>query len=117
MKPTYQLLSRRSVDSSQNGPVQIFELSMLIGTNKITNLLTNWSNLYLEVSGPLHPYQLNWRNMDLEGTTPENPVTISENQKDGESANTQAPNQDGEEPDDRNYTAPVLLVRDGCYRK
>lgn len=55
--------------------------------------------------------------MDLEGTTPENPVTISENQEDGESDNTQAPNQDEEGPDDRNYTAPVLLVRDGCYRK
>lgn len=45
MKPTYQLLSRRSVDSSQNGLVQMFELSMHNGTNEITNLPTNWSNL------------------------------------------------------------------------
>ncbi|KAF4425490.1 hypothetical protein CFRS1_v000041 [Colletotrichum fructicola] len=42
---------------------------------------------------------------------------ISEDHDDAESANTQAPNQDEERRDDNDYTALVLLVRDGCYGK
>ncbi|KAF4883576.1 hypothetical protein CGCFRS4_v013465 [Colletotrichum fructicola] len=55
--------------------------------------------------------------MNLEGITWENPVMISEDHDDAESANTQAPNQDEERRDDNDYTALVLLVRDGCYGK
>ncbi|KAH0441170.1 hypothetical protein CcaCcLH18_02080 [Colletotrichum camelliae] len=111
----YELLTL--IDVNQRGPVQRFELSMHIGTYNIANIPTNWDNLWLEVSGPLHPYQLTWRNMDLEGITPSNPIEIREHLDDAESASTESPNQAEETPHDKNFTAPVLLVRDGCYRK
>lgn len=78
----------------------------------------------MDVSGAVHPYELTWKNIDMEGGTSQNPVTINDDSDDNESAtseasNTQSPNKSKGKASaaDMDYTAPVFLVRDGCYKQ